>query len=442
MGRKSKTQRLNLWINGESVGQWQINAIGMHEFFYHASWLIHPQSRPVSLSMPLRVEAYKGSHVSAFFDNLLPDSEVIRQRIQAHYGALTSGPFDLLAEIGRDCVGAVQLLPVGLEPLDLLTIKGIPLNAAEIAALLKHNVFFGKNETSDAFRFSIAGAQEKTALLFHDGQWMKPLGSTPTTHILKLPMGSPGQLGIDMSTSVENEWLCEKIMNAYGIKTANSQMMQFEDKKVLVVERFDRKLSNDGKWIMRLPQEDFCQATGTPSSRKYESDGGPGIESIMKILLGSSAAEADRLDFFKTQVIFHLLCAIDGHAKNFSIFLASGGRYHLTPNYDVLSAYPILGKSANQLSPNKAKMAMGFSGKTKHYHWDKILARHMLSTANKVGLEARIQPALFDITNKTDEVIHTVSKIIPSDFNQHVVNSIFDGLSQQSKKLLNQIRAI
>ena len=211
--------------------------------------------------------------------------------------------------------------------------------------------------------------------------------------------------------------------------------MHFNDKKVLVVERFDRKLSTDGKWIMRLPQEDFCQATGTPSSRKYESDGGPGMQSIMRILLGSTTSAEDRLDFFKTQVLFWMLCAIDGHAKNFSIFLTAGGGYHLTPRYDVLSAFPILGKSANQLSPNKVKMAMGFIGKSKHYHWDKILPRHLISTAEKIGLDAQIESVIFSLANDTDDVINKVSKQLPKGFNQQVSTSIFEGLKQQSLKL-------
>ena len=123
----------------------------------------------------------------------------------------------------------------------------------------------------------------------------------------------------DMRTSVENEWLCSKIVAAYGLPIARCEMARFEDQKVLVVERFDRRLSSDETWIVRLPQEDMCQATGTPALHKYESDGGPGIEAIMEVLSGSTRAAQDRRDFFMTQMIFWLLAATDGHAKNFSI---------------------------------------------------------------------------------------------------------------------------
>ena len=108
-------------------------------------------------------------------------------------------------------------------------------------------------------------------------------------------------------------------------------MEAFGGQKALVVERFDRKLASNGNWYIRLPQEDFCQATGTPPDLKYESDGGPGIAGILEVLRGSERAAADRSNFMRTQLLFWVLAAIDGHAKNFSIFLLLGSAYRLTP---------------------------------------------------------------------------------------------------------------
>lgn len=88
-------------------------------------------------------------------------------------------------------------------------------------------------------------------------------------------------------------------------------MGRFEDQKVLVVERFDRKLARDGKSIIRLPQEDFCRATGISPRYKYQADGGAGIAEIMSILARSTQAAADREHFFKTQIFFWLLAALD-----------------------------------------------------------------------------------------------------------------------------------
>jgi serine/threonine-protein kinase HipA len=289
---------------------------------------------------------YRGSLVEAFFDNLLPDSTDIRRRVQAQFGAASTSAFDLLAEIGRDCVGAVQLLPAGQAPDKVQRIRGEPLSEAGVAAAIRSVVSavpLGQRE-EEPFRISLAGAQEKTALLWHEGQWHRPSGATPTTHIFKLPLGRVGNMQADLSTSVENEWLCSQIVREFGIPVADCEIADFEDQHILIVQRFDRKLARNGRCWLRLPQEDMCQATGTPPAQRYEFDGGPGIADICSLLLGSRQATRDRRNFFKAQVLFWMLCAIDGHGKNFSVSIEPLGRYSLTPLYDVLSAYPILGK--------------------------------------------------------------------------------------------------
>ena len=289
----------------------------------------------------------------------------------------------------------------------------------------------------EEFRISLAGAQEKTALLWHDGQWKRPRGATPTTHIFKLPLGQMGHFHIDMTTSVENEWLCSKLLQAYGMPIASCQIAQFGDRKTLVVERFDRTFSMDGSWIVRLPQEDMCQATGTPPGRKYETDGGPGIRSIMNLLLGSSRADQDRLEFFRAQVAFLLLCAIDGHAKNFSIFIDRGGSYHLTPLYDVLSAYPVMGNGPKMLSPYKARMAMGLWGKNKHYLWRNMQKQHLLTTGIACGLsESVCVDIIDDMIGKTLDVIDLVSAQLPAGFPAQVADAIFEGVRLKAKMLV------
>ena len=346
MARGRKVRALEVWTNGERVGDWHLARGHGHEFVYAESWIGSANARPISLSLPLRVsqEPYRKG-VQEFFDNLLPDNRQIRERIQRWFGARSSAAFDLLLEIGRDCVGALQLVPEGNPPPDVHRITGTALTAGDIEKLLIGAVaprIGREEEDDDSFRISIAGAQEKTALLWHNGEWLQPLGATPTTHILKLPIGTNAP-GIDLSTSVENEWLCALITGHFGIQVAKCRMETFGDQKALVVDRFDRKLARDEKWYLRLPQEDFCQATGKPPDEKYESEGGPGIDAIMEILQNSERAAEDQMDFMRTQVVFWMLAAIDGHAKNFSIFLLPKGAYQLTPLYDILSAYPVLG---------------------------------------------------------------------------------------------------
>ena len=432
MSRPSKSRTLHAWMNGEYVGEW-INPAGRpQEFVYAPGWLDSRSARPLSLSMPLTEgAAYKGAVVEHYFENLLPDSGAIRRRIGQHVGAHSDQAFDLLEKIGRDCVGALQLT-VEREPApDVRAIDASPISDDEIAQLLlkmSGSPGFGAPELDDDFRLCIAGAQEKTALLFHDGRWFRPHGATPSTHILKLPLGLlPG--GIDLRTSVENEWLCAQILAAYGVPVARCSMARFAGQKALVVERFDRRLSSDRRWIVRLPQEDFCQARGVAPTQKYQSDGGPGIEPIMNTLLGSEAAEDDRRDFFRTQMLFWMLCAIDGHAKNFSLFLNAGGSYRLTPRYDVLSAHPALGSRAGALSPHKVKMAMAVRGsQALHYHWSDIQPRHFKEMARGCGLGSEIDRMMEELIEMTGPAIQSVERLLPDDFPQELAADVWAGL--------------
>lgn len=440
MARPSNRRALGVWLNGIRVGVWSIGKNGVHEFQYEDSWLHHAQVRPVSLSIPLGERKIQGEVVSSFFDNLLPDSTEIRQRIRSRYGASSISSFDLLAEIGRDCVGAIQLIPVDEEPASQGSIEGRPIGDREIAEILKGLTTLGTGGrlSGEEFRISLAGAQEKTALLRYENQWLVPHGSTPSTHIIKLPFGRIGGLGLDMTESVENEWLCGRIASEVALKTAKSEIARFDDMTALVVERFDRRVSEAGKSIVRLPQEDFCQITGTPSSGKYESDGGPGIETIMALLLGSQDAANDRDSFFSSQVLFWILAAPDGHAKNFSVFIERNGRFRLTPLYDIMSAYPVLGHGNGLIPPEKLKMAMAFRDKNRHYEWEKIQLRHILATAKRCGMESSFETLLVRLISKIPKAIERTSRSLPKDFPAAVADAVFEGMTKRTSLLATQ----
>lgn len=441
MGRPSNTRQLGIWMNGELVGQWTFTSQGQHEFSYASTWLDSSATRPLSLSLPLQDAdvPHRGDAVAYFFDNLLPDSVSIRARLRDRFRASGTNAFSLLTEIGRDCVGAIQLIPYGDAPPDVRRIEGEALTDADVARVLRHTAngpTAGQGE-EDGFRISIAGAQEKTALLWHEGRWHRPAGATPTTHILKLPMGLAGNMRADLTTSVENEWLSMAIARGYGLPTAECEMATFEDQRALVVTRFDRRLATQGApWWLRLPQEDFCQATGKPQDKKYERDGGPGIVEIMGILRNSVTADEDRIIFFKSQLLFWLLAAPDGHAKNFSIFIEPAGRYRLTPLYDILSAHPFLGRGANQMAPKHLKLAMALHGNNRHYNWATIQPRHWLSTANACGLAEDVAlNAIAEMVEATPGVVDKVSAEIPFGFPAHVANSIMTGVMRGASAL-------
>jgi serine/threonine-protein kinase HipA len=287
----------------------------------------------------------------------------------------------------------------------------------------------------DDFRISIAGAQEKTAFLYHEGKWCRPLGAPPTTHIFKLPVGLVGGTQADMRTSVEYEWLCARILRAYGLAVARSEIGQFGSQKVLVVERFDRQLHSGGKYWLRLVQEDFCQATATPSSMKYERDGGPGLLDIARTLRGSVNRDGDLESLIKTQLLFWMLAAADGHAKNFSIRILSQGRFRLTPVYDVLSIWPVVGEGTNKISWHNATLAMSVRGKNKHYGLKDIQRRHFNHTAAQCGLGETAEPLINEVVAATPDVIASVQQDLPKRFPQHVLDAILDGLSKSAKRL-------
>lgn len=433
---KTRNRILSILMNGILVGILEKTAKGGLTFAYHQQWLNTPGARPISLSLPLVDQLFAGDIVYNFFDNLLPDNSLIRARIQAKFRVATNQPFDLLASIGKDCVGAIQLIE-GEIPSFKNKISADPLNEKDIATILRGYKKYplGMIDTKDEFRISIAGAQEKSAFLYHKKKWCRPCGDTPTSHIFKLPIGFIQHQQMDLSDSCENEWLCSQIANAFGLLAAQCEILHFEDVKVLVVERFDRKLSEDKKWIMRLPQEDTCQALGFSPNLKYQADGGPGIHSIMNLLQGSANPAEDRDTFFRVQVLFWLLAAIDGHAKNFSIFIKPQGQYTLTPLYDIISAYPMIAKK--QLQKQKIKMAMALRGENNHYHWHNTHHRHFISTAKAANYSTeRAETILDEMLSQVEDVIEKVSAQLPDTFPKIISNSIFEGMLQMKSRLM------
>jgi serine/threonine-protein kinase HipA len=434
-------------MNGVFVGTWSLAPNTPDTLQYDPGWMRSEQGRPLSLSLPFTPgnAPHRGAKVRAYFENLLPDSKDIRERMARRYRTGTTDAFDLLAEVGRDCVGALAILPPGTPSAGVTPLQAEPLTDAQVAAVLRATTTpqtLGLAADEDDFRISIAGAQEKTALLRVDGRWCRPRGATPTTHILKLPLGLIGGMKLDMTHSVENEWLCARILAAFGLPVAPCEPLQFEDMKVLAVERFDRAwwtAPEGDQRLVRLPQEDMCQAKGLPPDAKYEADGGPGIDAIFQVLDGSMARNHDRSVFFQAQVLFWMLCATDGHAKNFSLFIRPGGRYQLTPLYDVLSAYPVLGEGPSKISPFKAKMAMSVRSRNPHWKMRDILRRHWLAVGTRHGVvteDGRPAEVILDnLVARTPEAVARVRSQLPHGFPMPIADSILDGLQSAAAKL-------
>ncbi|EIS1756637.1 HipA domain-containing protein [Escherichia coli] len=323
--------KLVTWMNNQRVGELTKLANGAHTFKYAPEWLASRYARPLSLSLPLQRGNITSDAVFNFFDNLLPDSPIVRDRIVKRYHAKSRQPFDLLSEIGRDSVGAVTLIPEDetvTHPI-MAWEKLTEARLEEVLTAYKADIPLGMIREENDFRISVAGAQE-----------------------------------------------------------------------------------------------DMCQTFGLPSSVKYESDGGPGIARIMAFLMGSSEALKDRYDFMKFQVFQWLIGATDGHAKNFSVFIQAGGSYRLTPFYDIISAFPVLGGTGIHISDLKLAMGLNAS-KGKKTAIDKIYPRHFLATAKVLRFpEVQMHEILSDFARMIPAALDNVKTSLPTDFPENVVTAV------------------
>lgn len=395
MGRRRKSHALDVYVGKSRVGTYSRAPSGATIFRYEPEWLDSDRAFPVSLSLELSDRQWSGAAVASVFDGLLPDDPTVRETIAAREHADSASTFDLLAAIGRDCVGALRFLPEGDDPGDPTRMRYHAVDDDDIARRLANLATnpLGMQHDDD-WRISIAGMQEKTSYLDIDGKWQVPEGATPTSHIFK-PAMREGPHGADFSDSPWNEWLCLMLCTELGLPVARAEILFFDDKPVIAVERFDRRWE-DGI-LYRLPQEDLCQAFGVPPTRKYESNGGPGIPAILDFLNRAAAPHDDRRLFFKAQIVFWLLAALDGHAKNFSIFLTPDG-FRLTPLYDVMSADPYY-------SPYEVKLAMAI-GHRRFYRLRQIARRHFYQTGRSAGFHEQDIDELFAaIAGKLDRAV-------------------------------------
>jgi serine/threonine-protein kinase HipA len=310
---------------------------GRLRFDYDEDYRARATAVPLSLSMPTQIRSHPGRIVSAWLWGLLPENDAVLARWARQFHASASSPFSLLATpIGEDCAGAVRF--VALEESERLlrrTGDVTWLTEEDVAGRLRElkadsTAWLGRSFTG---QFSLAGAQAKTALFFEDGRWGVPSGATPTTHILK-----PAVAGFDDHDL--NEHLCLDAARRAGLLVARTRVARFGDESAIVVERYDRVRTGDR--IVRVHQEDICQAFAVPPSRKYQNEGGPGPREIVELFrkaMPARAAEDAVWRFVDALAWNWLIAGTDAHAKNYSLLLA-GNDVRLAPLYDIASALP------------------------------------------------------------------------------------------------------
>lgn len=362
-------------LDGRVVGQVHQDRSGRLQFVYDEAWRDTRGAYPLSLSMPLASREHPDAAIRPYLEGVLPDNEGVLARWGAQFQVSPRNPFALLAHIGEDCPGAVQLVPRSRVP-ELQASADPPiawLTEAEIAARLRElrTANATGRRASDPGYFSLPGAQAKTALLHEDGRWGVPSGRVPTTHILKPPSG-------DLDGFAENEHVCLRLAAALGLPTTRSEVRRFGEEVAIVVERYDRILV-DGR-RMRVHQEDFCQALAVSPHVKYEAEGGPGVRSVAEVLRSYSNAVEEDLDTLLGALALNwVIAGTDAHAKNFSILIA-GGQVRLAPLYDIASVLPY----PERIPLREAKLAMRIG---REYSVRKIERRHWERLADQVGLD-------------------------------------------------------
>ncbi|MGB5851063.1 MAG: type II toxin-antitoxin system HipA family toxin [Rhodanobacter sp.] len=356
-------------MDGTAIGTVVREPSGRLRFDYADAWRRHSDAVPLSLSMPLVRATHPHAVVDAFLWGLLPDNEQILARWSRQFHVSARNAFGLLAHIGVDCAGAVQFVPIERLPaLQKQVADDIEwLDEAEIGERLRalRQDPSATRRATDHGQFSLSGAQPKTALLRRDGHWGVPAGRTPTTHILKPPAAT-------FDGHAENEHFCLALARQLGLPVAQSEVHRFDGEPAIVVTRFDR-IEHEGR-LLRVHQEDLCQALAVPPTRKYQNDGGPGPLAIIDVLRTHSSAPSHDVKTFIDALAFNwLIAGTDAHAKNYALLFGRGGRIRLAPLYDLGSALPY-----PTLRQDKLAMAMKI-GNTYHlrdirrHHWESLL---------------------------------------------------------------------
>lgn len=410
------TGRLIAVANGRLLGEIARDTRGRISFAYDAVWREDDAAYPLSLSMPLTASGHGHDTIEPWLWGLLPDNENVLARWARRFQVSARSAFSLLSATGEDCPGAVQfarperagrLLASGPREVAWLTTANVE---ARLRTLGNDNSAWRLEE--DVGQFSLAGAQSKTALLLEDGRWGIPRGATPTTHILKPPI--PGFLG-----HCENEHLCLAVAGALGIPAARSRVRRFGEETAIVVERYDRT-TLDGS-LVRLHQEDFCQALGRSPLNKYESEGGPGCREIASAIRSHCGRPGEDLrTFVKATALNRVLGGTDAHARNFSLLIGAGGNARLAPLYDLASALPYPGRFAPRL-----KLAMKVGGEARLGY---IRARHWERFAADVGLPPE----------EVLGICHSVAEEVPDRFAEVVATARSAGLDHPVAGRLQQ----
>jgi serine/threonine-protein kinase HipA len=376
--------------------------------------------------MPLAAPVHEHAVVESFLGGLLPDNEFVLSRWAQRFHVSPRNVFALLSHVGEDCAGAAQFIPperadevmtAGGGTVEWLDEKSIGERLRDLRS--DHSAWRLPRDTG---QFSLPGAQPKTALLLENGRWGVPSGRMPTTHILKPPTGQ-------FDGHAENELFCLMLAQELGLPAANATIERFEGEVAIVIERYDRLRT--GQALVRVHQEDMCQALGILPTRKYENEGGPGIRKIVELLRDVSVAREDDVRTFLSVIAFNWLVAgTDAHAKNYALLIGGGGAARLAPLYDLASALPY-----ERLDVNKLELAMKLGGEYKlrmlgARNWNKLAAETRQN-------EATVLDLVRDMATRMEDAARSVERNLTASGVTHpLIEKLADGMALRAKALL------
>jgi serine/threonine-protein kinase HipA len=393
-------------------------------FQYDDAWRRNPTAYPLSLSMPLTTKEHGPGVVRPYLWGLLPDNPEVLEAWAHRYGVSRFDVIDILRQVGEDVAGAVQFaLPDRVDELlggghlrDARTsIQWIAEDEVERRLRAVRLDPAAGRARNDSGQFSLAGMQSKTALYqSHDGRWGIPSGRFSTNRILKPPIR-------DLEHILYNEDFCLRLARTLKLPAAVSNVGVFGEEAAIVVERYDR--TESGEALVRIHQEDMCQACGIPPTRRYEKNGGPGVLQIVELLRSNSTnPEQDVFAFLDANALNWLIAGTDAHAKNYSILHAPGPQLRLAPLYDLISVLPY-----PHLTSGHDTLAMSIGGEHRipaitGDHWrtlarsidinedaltDRILklGREISSVVEQVSRDSRSSPRVQEFTTKLGTMI-------------------------------------
>jgi len=357
------SKHLDVLLSDKHVAIIEKTETGKQRLIYDEAWYKNPRAIPISRSLPTTKQRHDTTTTANFMWGLLPDNRLTLDHWARQYKVSANSPYGLLAAVGEDCPGAIQIIRPDAE---VASREGVTwISEAELVERVKQLKADpgATRKPDDKGRISLPGAQAKTALYRTGDRWGIPNGRTPTTHILKPePDAYPG-LAI-------NEHFTLLLMREIGLPTPDSEVIVCDGIPVFVVRRYDRFVPKNGS-VRRIHQEDMCQALGIPPSQKYQDEGGPGIPEIMGILRHSESPEQDRDRFMRSQAFNFVIGHGDAHAKNYSILYGAGGIFRLAPFYDVACTQQYVGNIQNM------ELAMTIGGERvltqiRSKHWEKV----------------------------------------------------------------------